>query len=64
MEKLFKRHFLEAVRKYFLLGGDDACRLSRHLGGRSRWISVSLRPTLSTKLVQGQLELYRETLSH
>ena len=35
----------------------------QHLGGRSQWISMSLRPALSTYGVLGQPGLHSETLS-
>ena len=43
--------------------GAHTSNFSTHLGGKSRWISVNLRPAWSTERVPEQPGLYRETLS-
>jgi hypothetical protein len=42
--------------------GAHTSNFSTHLGGKSRWISVNLRPAWSTERVPEQPGLYRETL--
>ena len=45
------------------LGNGGAHLRPQPLGGRGRWISMSLRPAWSTELVPGQPRVYQETLS-
>ena len=54
---------LGTIKKIDKPGVDGTYLYSQHLGGRSRWIFVSLRPVWSTERVPGQPALHRETLS-
>lgn len=51
--------FLKAANKK---QSSPAVAMVGTVGGRGRWISLSLRPSWSTEQVLGQPELHRETL--